>query len=373
MPSTAVSDTAHYNIMRFLIVTYDEYINIPYIEKYERSILAQGGSYDVILWDRRNCIQDVKPNWFVFKGRTGKGKLTKALPFLRWRHFVCHCLRADCYDRLIVLTTIPAILLYDQLMGKYKRKFLFDIRDYTYEGIPIYKWMVNCLVKASCFTAISSKAFFSFIEPAENIGVTHNISNLPHAVSTCTLRTGAGRSIVIGFVGGIRYYKENTRLLAELKNNPRYFFKYVGKTHPGCELEKFCRIQGIRNVSFSPAYMNGEKPEIYRAIDLINAVYGADSPETRLALPNKLYDCIIFKKPILVSRGTYLAQIVEEYGLGLSIELKEGELAEQIEAYLYRFDQARFMQGCKALLQRVCQEEDALMQRLWPFCGYTEK
>ena len=97
--------------MRFLIVTYDEYINIPYIEKYERSILAQGGSYDVILWDRRNCIQDVKPNWFVFKGRTGKGKLTKALPFLRWRHFVCHCLRADCYDRLIVLTTIPAILL----------------------------------------------------------------------------------------------------------------------------------------------------------------------------------------------------------------------------------------------------------------------
>ena len=64
---------------------------------------------------------------------------------------------------------------------------------------------------------------------------------------------------------------------------------------------------------FEGVYQNKEKPDIYKKIDLINAVYGNESLIVTTSLPNKLYDCIVFKRPIIVHSGTYLSEIVNEY------------------------------------------------------------
>lgn len=355
--------------MRYLIVTYDDYFNIPYIRYYEDYLRKNGDRYDIVLWNRSGQQVDI-PNAYVFTAKDSRSKLGKIVPFLRWRQFVLGLLKENAYDRLIILTTMPAVLLADQLLGEYRNKFWFDIRDYTYEYVPFYKKLVGDLVHAAAAVSISSPAFRSFLPESDHIYLTHNISNQDAAVEHCELDV-TRVPMNIGFVGGIQFVKQNQLLLRQFANNPKYNMKYVGKAHLGCDLQPFCEENSIRNVEFRPAFTNDQKPAIYQDIQLINSVYGCDNQVVKLLLPNRLYDCVLFKKPILVSKGTYLAEVIAEYDLGVAIDPETEDVVNALEAYLAEFDPEKFEEGCRRFLEKAGEEVDAYMDALRRFC--TEK
>lgn len=351
--------------MRYLIVTYDDYFNIPYIRFYEEQLRRQGHSYDIVLWNRSGKQVDL-PNAFVFSGKDRRSKLGKILPFLQWRKFTLDVLKQNRYDRLILLTTMPAVLLADRLLGEYRGKFWFDIRDFTYENIPFYKKLVGDLVHAAEAVSISSPAFRSFLPESDRIFLTHNISNQEFSQPRCTLDT-AQRPLNIGFVGGIQFVEQNQHLLRKFANNPGYILSYTGKAHLGCDMEPFCRENGIENARFAPAFTNDQKPAIYEGIQLINSVYGCDNNVVRLLLPNRLYDCVLFKKPMLVSKGTYLETVVEQYNLGLAVDAQHDDVVALLEEYLAHFDAAAFDRGCEAFLRQVEADVQVYMAALDAF------
>lgn len=352
--------------MRYLIVTYDDYFNIPYIRFYEESLHAQGHSYEIILWNRSG--QQVSlPNAYVFSGTDRRSKIGKIVPFLNWRRFVLQILEQESYDRLIILTTMPAVLLSDQLLGKFRGKFWFDIRDFTYENIPPYKKLVGKLVHAAAAVSISSPAFRSFLPDSDHICLTHNISNQNAVEEHCTLDP-AKQPIQIGFVGGIQFVEQNQQLLRQFANHPGYRLKYVGKAHLGCDLRPFCQEHGIFNADFFPAFTNDQKPAIYRDIQLINCVYGCDNEVVRLLLPNRLYDCVLFKKPILVSKGTYLADVIAEYDLGLSVDVGNENVVQAVDSYLATFRPDVFEQGCRRFLEKTQREVSEYAASFSQFC-----
>lgn len=344
--------------MKYLIITYDEYINIPYIERYETCLQQMGKSYDVIVWNRSGSSTPYnKANYFVFEAKNTKSKIGKIIPFIRWRKFVLQVMRRSEYERIIVLTTIPAVLLADQLLKKYAGRYWLDIRDYTFENIALYKKLVGQLARKSYVTSISSAAFASFLPEDAPIVLTHNLTNDNAEDASCDFdKTKACFSLT--FVGGVRYPEQNKKLLLQLGNNPRYLLRYIGKTHPGCELQPFCQEHNIENVEFLPAYLNEQKPQLYQSIDLINSIYGNDSKVVTLALPNKLYDCVLFKKPILVSSGTYLAQLVQTYHLGLAVDIEKDDLPQLLQTYVESFDRGVFECGCKEFLEVVRLEQE---------------
>ena len=43
----------------------------------------------------------------------------------------------------------------------------------------------------------------------------------------------------------------------------------------------------------------------------------------RYAEPNKLYEAIYFETPIIVSKGTFLAERVEQWGVGLTVDASD--------------------------------------------------
>jgi len=355
-------------ILKYLIITYDEYLNIPYISDYEQALQKKEIKYRIVLWDRSG--QDMtaeRENTFIFHGKNPQAKLGKLIPFLRWRRFVLRLLRRDRYDRLVVLTTVPAVLLADQLLGRYSGKYWLDIRDFTYENIRSYKALVNRLVWKAASVSISSKAFFSFLPKSVHFYLAHNLTNDGAEERVCLLDT-AKRHFVIAFLGGLRYEKQNRCLLEKLAGSKKYTLWYMGKSHPGYNLPKFCQKHGIENVKFFPAYRNEEKPKLYRDIDLINSIYGMDTEITRLALPNKLYDCALFKKPILVSKGTYLASIVQKYNLGLAVDIETDPVESCLDAYLSTFDRSAFETGCARFLQQVREERQSYLAALDDFC-----
>ena len=352
--------------MRYLIVTYDDYFNIPYIRFYEDYLKKHHHTYDIVLWNRSRQQVDI-PNAYVFTGRDSSSKLGKIAPFLNWRRFVLRQLRNQQYDRLIILTTMPAVLLADKLLGEYRNRFWFDIRDFTYENIAFYKKLVGKLVHAATAVSISSPAFRTFLPKADKIYLTHNISNQDAEQAHCSLDVH-DKPIHIGFVGGIQFEQQNKQLLMQFANHPSFHFKYVGKAHLGCDLQPFCQKNGIHNAEFHPAFTNDQKPAIYRDIHMINCVYGNHNQVVRLLLPNRLYDCVLFKKPIIVSKGTYLEQVITQYHLGLAVNVENENVVQAVTSYLESFDRIAFETGCNQFLEKVNEEITDYQNALHAFC-----
>jgi len=343
--------------MKIAIITYDEYINIPYIKKYENLINQYSIEYDIFLWDRRGLGQKSNNNIYIFSYKTRKSKISKIAPFFKWRKFILNKLKIGDYDKVIVLTTLPAILLIDKLLLNYKNNYIFDFRDYTYEKYSFYKFCVNKIIENSNATFISSRAFMNFLNPSKKIVITHNITNQDINLILDKKLKFHKMPIVIGFVGGIRYYDENVSLVKQFSESELFTLKYIGKVHPGNDLELYCKKNNITNVFFYPEYINEQKVEIYKDIDIINAVYGSETLEVQTALPNKLYDCLIFRKPIIVSQNTYLSDIVKEYNLGLCVDIKRDNVVELLNEYINNFDEILFEIGCNSLLDKVVKEE----------------
>ena len=89
----------------------------------------------------------------------------------------------------------------------------------------------------------------------------------------------------------------------------------------------------------------------------------------RLLLPNRLYDCVLFKKPILVSRGTYLEDVVSKYHLGLAIDVENEDVVTAVEEYLKKFDSAQFDRGCQLFLEKVQEDIRQYENALYHFCA----
>ena len=171
----------------------------------------------------------------------------------------------------------------------------------------------------------------------------------------------------IGFVGGLRYFEINKAIIRSFANSQTHQLLFAGKKHPGCDLERFCHEHGIKNVVFLPAYSNEEKPRIYEQITVINSVYGSGSLEVITALPNKLYDAVLYKKPIIVSSSTYLEKVVMKYNLGFSVDIGKDNIKLLLDNYLEDFDNEIFLDGCKRYLSIVRAEKQMALERMNAF------
>ena len=74
------------------------------------------------------------------------------------------------------------------------------------------------------------------------------------------------------------------------------------------------------------------------------------------------------KKPILVSKGTYLAEIVTQYRLGLAVDVETEDTVRAVRSYLETFDPIAFEEGCRQFLDRVEQEIKVYNHALQNFC-----
>ena len=76
---------------------------------------------------------------------------------------------------------------------------------------------------------------------------------------------------------------------------------------------------------------------------MIYSVYDADMTNVRVALPNKLYEAIYCERPIIVAKGTYLAELVERWGVGVAVDHRE---PKELTAVLQRMrDDAGYYQA----------------------------
>jgi glycosyltransferase involved in cell wall biosynthesis len=344
--------------MKVLIVDTVSYNRAPYLQYYIDACEEKKVDYDLFLWnrDRTGGLQK-DGNIYTMNSICpfGGSKFKKIIPMLRYRNALLKVIKKNQYTHLVLINTLAPVMISSYVLKYYDQKYILDIRDYTYEKIKKYKAIETQLIDHSYFTTVSSRGFLQFVTPSDKIVINHNISNLDKIEDDVTL--DKNKKITIGFVGSVRYPEVNQKLITAVQNDPRYILEYVGPEVDGCNLEGFCKEHGIKNVIFKGKFSNGQKPEIYKHIDMINSLYGDFSLEVTTAVPNRYYDALIFKKPIIASKGTYLGELVEENSVGIVVDIKKDNLQKRIENYLDSFNVKGFSYNCNKSLEKCINEQ----------------
>ena len=351
------------------IVCFWDRTATPYLQKYEDLLSAAGVTYEILFWNRLEERRKLPEREIDIMLPCRRHPFLKLVDFIRWSFRVKALLKQRQYEKLIVLSTVPAVLLSGYLKRRYRKRYILDIRDYTLENNPIFSRIVTDLVKNAALVPISSDGFREWLCDSNNLVTNHNITwtNQPSEDREYFVRS----PLRYTFVGNVRLDKQTEMVLRELKDHPRFRSAYVGRIMPGCEIKDICRREAIP-CDFRGEFHYTQKPEIYREIDLINAVYanaaaGEMSPGDATPIPNRLYDCVVFRIPIVCCRGTYLADIVEKYSLGFAIDAFSEDVAARFNEYVDTFDRQKFLAGCEAFLALAQKEEADFRKRVTDF------
>lgn len=353
----------------------------PYLLKYEQMLQQADLPYEIVFWNRE--ARNTKPS-FRQKGREVyidfdcKRGVRKMLSFLRWANQVCKFIRVQKYSHLVLLSTVPAVLLSPMVIHYYSGKYIFDIRDYTLERFSLFRKLVMKLVNNSCLTPISSKGFMRWLDESPRIIPNHNITiserNDFTAPDFCN-----NKPIKFSFVGNVRLDIQTEAMLRTLGHSTKIEQHYYGRVLSVCNIEGIIKENHLTNVTVHGPFSLEEKETIYRNTDLINTVYANAVREEDIPLgdstplPNRLYDAIIFYRPLVSSKGTYLAELSDEYHLGVNVNGFDEKIEETIINYTKNFDKQVFMEGCDRLKAIVIEEETIFRTKVAHILGFWKE
>ena len=336
----------------------------PFLNKYIDIIKKFEIEYQVLFWDReaKGEASNYPDNYISFAKRSklSKPKLLKFLDFVLFKIWINNKIKNNKYSGLIVLTTLSGILNYFLLINKYSSKYIFDIRDYSYENNKIFYYFEKRIIMNSFFTCISSDGFKNFLPKSNNYTLAHNFiyNDLKYKRTVPERNFKYGDEICLVFMGVIRYFEHQKEIICRFKNDARFRLSFYGTGPDLDKLKNFCDINKIMNVDFYGEYNNFEKFKFLCNADILNNSYGVsiDTPES-YAVSNKFYDGLIFKIPQLVECGSYKYDLVTNYDLGIGLSTKDEFFADKLYDYYFSLNWDKFNETCESLLRKIIEDD----------------
>jgi len=122
----------------------------------------------------------------------------------------------------------------------------------------------------------------------------------------------------IGFIGIVGYYKQ-LKMLVDIAEKLDVHVFIAGYGLARKRLIEY--VADRSHVTFYGEYDYFEEiADLYSRVDCIFSQYNTLSDNVRIALPNRLYEAAFCGLPLIVSKGTALAQEVEQNKLGIAVE-----------------------------------------------------
>ncbi len=252
-------------------------------------------------------------------------------------------IKANAYD-IILLNNLDMLLLYvfsrfNFFRKKDKTKLVIeisDLREYVFghsflakrlrslEKYLYQKYIDKLIVTSEKYYTYHFKKFFTKdVFVLENKLLSQEIKK-----TDAFLRTQNIHKTIIGIVGLLLRKDEYIKLFETYKNHDNVEIHVHGKGYYQNIVEDYAaKYENIKYFGAYNAFTDTQR--IYATLDIIYLIYDIhqQSLNNRLALPNKLYECMYYGIPLLCSKGTYLEEKVKEYGVGTSIDYKvDGEI-----------------------------------------------
>lgn len=326
----------------------------PYLNQYTRII---NDNYDIIYWDREN-LNEIIPgnniNIYRFQ-KSFSNKASKIKNYLLFKRYIKTILKKQNYDCIVFLQTLGAILTGSFLAKKYNRRYVIDIRDYSYEGNKYIYSIEKKLIRHSRFCVISSEGYKKFLPPKDYI-IAHNIRELDsRETNRIRKREKNNKTLNIAFIGYVNYHDQHKKLLLNLKNDNRFILTFIGTK--ALELKQFCIQNKIKNVKFGDRFNPEEILKLYENVDLVNNLYGNHTPTLDYALSNKLYFAAELNIPILTCCDTFMSEISHKYDFGIDVDVNNPRCGDLIIDKYNKIDWERLTIGCEKFLDKVRNEQ----------------
>ena len=342
----------------------------PYLSRYTERLDKKNIDYKVLFWNRGNFALDLPENYSYFKlsSAESKNKLDKLFDFIKFRKWVIKQIKQDKPQKLILLSTLTGVLLFDQLK-KFNNSYIFDIRDYSYEKYKIFRLIERTVITNSFFTTISSKGFKKFL-PEYDYVIAHNFNREEMIEEPRFIKKEMPLKIV--WNGTVRFFDFQKNYINQLKNDNRFLLVYHGG---GTDLEKYklyCEENQIKNVVFTGLYNNKDKYNLISDAAILNNCYGGrDGDELKYAVSNRYYDGLIYHIPQLVETNGYKERLTLEQGVGISLDADDC-FADKLYDYYININEKQFDLACNQAIKDVVDEDDRFIKEIDRFLEYED-
>ncbi len=341
----------------------------PYLHRYTTICDINQVEYEVLFWNRCGEKLNLPKNYLYFE-KTSKEEqnfIIKSIDFFKYRNWLKRCIKQRKYEKLIILSTLSGIVLFD-LISKYKNRYIFDIRDYSYEHLKLFYKIERKIIRNSYYTAISSPGFKNFL-PQNDYFIIHNMqsSDLDHLGRFHKKHYGEVLNIV--WNGTMRYFEHQRKIIKKLANDSRFIMYYYGDGPQLNKYKQYIEEHNIKNVFFTGKYNNSEKSKLLKNADILNNSYWIEGKEKEVlyALSNRYYDGLIYRIPQLVEAKTYKASLCEINEIGIGIAPNIENFSDKLYEWYFNINQSRFEENCQKLLTKAIKEDREMSEKLTDF------
>lgn len=346
--------------MKALILLADNVYLTPYLKFYTSLLDECNIKYDIVFWDKNNNEKIAKDNYFRFCYKTN-GKLKKIFGYIKYKKYIQKIEKKEQYNIVISLHTIIAFLIYKMLLKKYKKKYIYDVRDYSHENIFIYRAIQKKIVKNSLINIISSEGYKTFLPKGYKYYVTHNIPIGDY--SRYKQMENSNKDVIeISYIGLIRFMEQNKKIISFFKNDKRFHINFIGTN--ANKLKEFCDENNIKNVNLIDTFKPKLTMNFYETTDVIMNLYGNKTKLLDYAISNKLYYSAILYKPILVCRDTYMEKITQKYKIGFTMDLKSETEKDKLYEFIKQLNRVEYIKKCDEFMGHVNREQQSLYKKL---------
>lgn len=337
----------------------------PYIIKY---ISLLECDYDVIYWDRHGIDEKIGADrTFVFRDRMDEGssQLAKLVGYLKFRKYTINRIKENNYDGIVLLQTSIGILLQNFLKKEFSHKYIVDIRDYTMEKNKLFFAIEKQLIENSAYAVISSMGYTKFL-PEFDYTLVHNDIEIDDTIIQKFKEKERGNNkLVISYIGLIRFHEQNKKIILKFKNDSRFLLKFIGKDANA--LRSFCEENEIKNVELIDRFPPGKTLDYYHETDIICNLYGNNTPLLDYALSNKLYYAAKLRIPILVCPGTYMEEVSNKYGFGITFNIDDSTSCDDLYYHYKTVNWDELNYGCEKFVSDINKDNKVFNKKIIEF------
>ncbi len=332
--------------MRIALVCPSNMVYMPYIGNYKKILEETGVDYDIINWDRFSIEEESE---IVFKD-TKIGHRRGFLDYYKYSKFVLNILKNNNYDKIIIFGIQLVFFIERFLIREYSNKFIIDIRDR--HGI-IKFFNIKKAIDNSAFTVLSSPGFKEWLPKSNRYIINHNTKALKLEATNDEVLVK--ERIILSYIGAIRDYDVNIQLINDLDISKRIKLEYHGEGIVNAELCAYIERNHIKNVEITGRYTSEIEDDFYKKSDIINILIPDTDINSKTLLTNRLYQAVVFGKPILTNKGSYQATVIKKYNLGIVIDSIDN-VEKKIMEYFNDFDMKVFNFGRESFFEKVMKE-----------------
>ena len=200
------------------------------------------------------------------------------------------------------------------------KKIVFDMHEfYSNKKNKILNFFINKIVKYTQKKATWIVHVNDFqVKNVKQKEKLVYVPNYPEKYKFANLQHIPSDKIRISYTGYVRHYVPLLNLMKA--TNELEGVETIINGEGDSYIRLLEQSKTMKNITFTGAYNHNNISKFYENSDIVYIVYNKGNKNDETAIPTKLYEAIIAKIPIIVGENTAMADFVNKYDIGFTVD-----------------------------------------------------